>query len=194
MRRATKNAFRPTATGQTAKAHRPAAFLDRDGVLNVNHGYVYIPERFEWIPGAKEAVKLLNDAGYIVIVVTNQSGIGRGYYDEEAFHRLCAWIDAELAAVGARIDATYFCPNHPEHGIGPYKTACNDRKPAPGMLERAAAEWNIDKRTSFLIGDKLSDMQAADAFGIPGHLFTGGNLLEFVRGVLSKAFPLSTEK
>lgn len=178
----------------TPKAPRPAAFLDRDGVLNVNHGYVHTPERFEWIEGAREAIRLLNNSGYLVIVVTNQSGIGRGYYDEASFHSLCTWVDKELAAVGAHIDATYFCPNHPEHGIGPYKTASNDRKPAPGMLERAAAEWSIDKRTSFLIGDKLSDMQAADAFGISGHLFTGGNLLEFVRGALSKVSPLSTEK
>ena len=166
---------------------RPAAFLDRDGVLNVNHGYVHTPERFEWMEGAREAVKLLNDAGYLVIVVTNQSGIGRGYYDEADFHALCAWIDAELAAVGAHIDATYFCPNHPEHGVGPYKTACNDRKPAPGMLVRAAAEWDVDKGASFLIGDKPSDLKAAEAFGIPGHLFTGGSLLEFVRGVLAAA-------
>ena len=166
--------------------HKPAAFLDRDGVLNVNHGYVHKPGDFEWIEGAPEAVKLLNDAGYLVVVVTNQSGIGRGYYDEAAFHALCAHIDKELARAGAHIDATYFCPNHPEAGLGPYRTLCEDRKPAPGMLRRAQAEWDIRTEQSFLIGDKPSDMQAAQAFGIPGHLFTGGNLLEFVRTLLTK--------
>lgn len=163
---------------------KPAAFLDRDGVLNVNHGYVHKPEDFEWIEGAPEAVKLLNDAGYLVVVVTNQSGIGRGYYDEAAFHALCAHIDEELRRVGAHIDATYFCPNHPEAGVGPYRTQCEDRKPAPGMLRRAKAKWNIRTEQSFLIGDKPSDMQAAQAFGIPGHLFTGGSLLEFVHALL----------
>jgi len=177
MRRQTKHPPLPS---------RPAAFLDRDGVLNVNHGYVHTPDRFEWTPGAKEAVRLLNHAGYLVIVVTNQSGIGRGYYGEADFHALCAWIDEELAKAGARIDATYFCPNHPEHGEGDYKKACDDRKPAPGMLQRAAAEWGVDKSASFLIGDKPSDMQAAAAFGIPGHLFGGGDLLAFVRGVLER--------
>lgn len=155
-------------------------------MLNVNHGYVHTSDRFEWIKGAREAIRLLNDSGLLVIVVTNQSGIGRGYYDEAMFHGLCAWIDKELAAVGARIDATYFCPNHPDHGIGRYKVACNNRKPAPGMLEQAAADWNLDKARSFLIGDKASDMAAAKAFGIPGHLFPGGDLLDFVQGVLER--------
>jgi len=174
----------PIPTSLKQSGPRPAAFLDRDGVLNVNHGYVSTPDRFEWIEGAREAVKALNDAGYLVIVVTNQSGIGRGYYAEAAFKDLCTWIDGELAAAGAHIDATYFCPNHPEHGVGVYKVACNNRKPAPGMLEQAATEWDVDKARSFLIGDKESDVQAAEAFGIPGHLFTGGNLFEFVRAAL----------
>lgn len=164
--------------------HRPAAFLDRDGVLNKDHGYVHKPEDFHWQPGAREAVKLLNDSGYLVILVTNQSGIGRGYYDEEAFHALTDWMQAELAQVGAHMDDVFFCPHHPENAKGDYLQACRCRKPNPGMIEQACGRWDIDMARSFVIGDSDKDMGLATAVGLPGHRFVGGNLLEFVKRVL----------
>ena len=150
---------------------RPAAFLDRDGVLNVDHGYVHRPEQLEWIDGAREAVRLLNLAGYYVLVVSNQSGIARGYYDEAAVKSFHAHMQNELAAHGAHIDAFYFCPHHPEGIIKSLAVSCRCRKPAPGMLEQAAREWPIDIGASFLIGDKDDDMAAAAAFNIRGIKF-----------------------
>ncbi len=152
-------------------ARRPAAFLDRDGVLNVDHGYTHRSEQFEWIDGAPEAVRLLNEAGYYVLVVTNQSGIARGYYTEEAVKALHAHMQKDLASYGAHVDAFYFCPHHPEGTIKALAIHCQCRKPAPGMLEQAASEWPIDRSASFLVGDKYEDMSAAKAFGIRGIKF-----------------------
>ena len=150
---------------------RPAAFLDRDGVLNVDHGYVHKPEQLEWVAGAPEAVRLLNLAGYYVLIISNQSGIARGYYDEAAVNFFHAHMQDDLAAHGAHIDAFYFCPHHPEGIIKPLSVPCRCRKPAPGMLEQAAREWPIDISASFLIGDKDDDMAAAAAFNIRGIKF-----------------------
>ena len=146
---------------------RPAAFLDRDGVLNVDHGYVHAAEQLEWIAGAPQAVKLLNDAGYRVIVVTNQSGVARGFYDEAAVKAFHAHMQAELAAQGARIDAFYYCPHHPDGTVKELAVHCDCRKPGTGMLEQAAREWPIDIDASFLIGDKETDMRPLrlSAFG-----------------------------
>lgn len=163
---------------------RPAAFLDRDGVLNVDSGYVHRAGDFVWMPGAKEAVKFLNDSGYLVFVVTNQSGVARGYYTEKQVNDLHRWMNAELSRRGARIDAFYYCPHHPREGTGIYKKICTCRKPAPGLLLKASREWPADKRKSFLIGDKESDLQAAAGAGIKGYLFSGGNLLAFVKNIL----------
>jgi D-glycero-D-manno-heptose 1,7-bisphosphate phosphatase len=161
----------------------PAALLDRDGVLNVDRGYVHTPDAFAWRPGAIEAVKWLNDRGVLTIVVTNQTGIGRGYYTEEAFHDFSAWIDGQLHRHGAHLDATYFCPDHPEHGLGDYRRDSGCRKPQPGMLEAALRDWGFDRDRSFLVGDKVSDVQAAERFGIPGRLIGDENLLEVVRAL-----------
>jgi D-glycero-D-manno-heptose 1,7-bisphosphate phosphatase len=150
---------------------RPAAFLDRDGVLNVDHGYVYRPEQLEWIDGAREAVRLLNSAGYYVFVISNQSGVARGFYDEAAVKSFHAHMQDGLAAVGAHIDAFYFCPHHPDGIVKSLAVSCNCRKPAPGMLEQAAREWPIDLGASFLIGDKDDDVAAANAFNIRGIKF-----------------------
>ncbi len=150
---------------------RPAAFLDRDGVLNVDHGYVHAAERLEWIAGAPQAVKLLNDAGYRVIVVTNQSGVARGLYDEAAVKAFHAHMQAGLAAKGARIDAFYYCPHHPDGTVKELAVRCECRKPGTAMLEQAVREWPTDNAASFLIGDKESDMAAAAAFGIKGVKF-----------------------
>ena len=151
---------------ERAGAPRPAAFLDRDGVLNVDHGYAHKPEQLEWIAGAPEAVRMLNDAGYYVFVITNQSGVARGYFDEAAVRAFHAHMENLLAAHGAHIDAFYYCPHHPEGSVARLAVRCRCRKPAPGMLEQAAGEWPIDLKRSFLIGDKDDDMAAATAFNI----------------------------
>jgi D-glycero-D-manno-heptose 1,7-bisphosphate phosphatase len=164
---------------------RPAAFLDRDGVLNVDLGYVHRTEDLEWIAGAPQAVRRLNDAGYLVVVVTNQSGIGRGYYDEASMDCVHEALRAHLAAAGARIDAIYACPFHPEAILERYRHPDHpDRKPNPGLLLRAMRDLPIDPDRSFMIGDKDSDMEAARRAGVAGHLFRGGDLDAFVQTLL----------
>jgi D-glycero-D-manno-heptose 1,7-bisphosphate phosphatase len=169
----------------TPETKRPAAFLDRDGVLNVDLGYVHRIEDLEWIAGAPQAVRRLNDAGYRVIVVTNQSGIGRGYYDEASMDAVHEALRAHLATAGARIDAIYACPFHPEAIVERFRHPDHpDRKPNPGLLLRAMRDFAIDPERSFLIGDKDSDMEAARRAGVTGHMFKGGDLDAFVREIL----------
>ena len=159
---------------------RPAAFLDRDGVLNVDTGYPGRPEDIVWIDGAREAVAALNRLGYWVFVVTNQAGVARGYYSEADVIALHDWMQGEFAAQGGRVDAFYYCPHHPVHGIGAYLKACDCRKPAPGMLLRAMRDRQVDRAASFLVGDKESDLAAARAAGVRGLRFPGGDLLDFL--------------
>lgn len=159
---------------------RPAAFLDRDGVLNVDKGYIHRAQDFVWIAGAKQAVKQLNGAGYFVFVVSNQSGIARGLYgaaEVEALHR---WINDELAVEGAHIDRFYYCPHHPEGVVAEYAIVCDCRKPAPGLLLQAMREWPVEREGSFMIGDKAIDMEAAAAAGVAGFRFHPGDNLETV--------------
>lgn len=160
---------------------RPALFLDRDGVLNEDRGYVAHWDHFRWIPGAKAAVAAFNRAGWLVIVVTNQSGVGRGYYTEAEMHALHRRMSEELARDGARIDAFYFAPHHPEAASEAYRHPDPpDRKPNPGMILRAMSDWPIDRDRSVLVGDKRSDMEAAARAGVRGLLFTGGDLERFL--------------
>lgn len=159
---------------------KPAVFLDRDGVLNEDSGYVYRKEDFVWIEGAQEAVKYLNQLGYLVIVVTNQSGVARGLYSEDDIDALHTWINEELGKIGAHIDAFYYCPHHPEGTVESYRLACNCRKPAPGQLLVAISEWKVDVTQSCLIGDKPSDIECATVAGIRGYLFDGTNLYDFI--------------
>jgi len=146
--------------------NRPALFLDRDGVINVDHGYVHKPEKFEFVSGIFELVATANRVGYFVVVVTNQAGIGRGYYSEAEFHALTNWMKSRFVEHGGTIDAVYFCPYHPEHGIGEYGRESKFRKPAPGMLLQAKSELGIDLEQSIFIGDKPTDMAAGRSAGV----------------------------
>src|SRR5262245_56017959 len=165
---------------------RPAVFLDRDGVLNVDHGYVHRPEQVEWVPGAIASVRRLNGLGYRVVVVTNQAGVAHGHYGEDSVLALHAWMRDELAAQGAIVDAFYHCPFHPEGRVEQFRKSHIDRKPGPGMILRAFSDLAIDREGSFLIGDRESDIAAARAAGIPGFLFVGGDLLDFVENCLAE--------
>jgi D-glycero-D-manno-heptose 1,7-bisphosphate phosphatase len=146
-------------------ARKRAVFLDRDGTINEEKEYLHRSEDFSFIPGAPAAIRLLKEAGFLVIVVTNQSGIGRGYFDEEAVHRLHRYMDEELDHYGAAVDGYYLCPHHPRHGIGDYRKECCCRKPLPGMLLEAARDFDIDLAASYIIGDKLADIEAGLAAG-----------------------------
>ena len=157
-----------------------AAFLDRDGVINVEKGYVYKITDFEWIDGAKEAIKFLNDSGYYVFIVTNQSGIARGYYKEKDVEILHNYINIELKYINAHIDEFFYSPYHPIN-TNDYLHLSHLRKPEIGMLELANKKWNIDKTKSFLIGDKDTDIECAKNFRIRGHLYKSGNLLDFIK-------------
>lgn len=159
---------------------RPAVFFDRDGVLNEDIGYLYRPEDFRWIPGAKETIRHFNEKGWFVFVITNQSGVARGYYREDDIHKLHQWMQEELAGVGAHIDAFYHCPHHPDGIDEQYRSACSCRKPETGMITQAVSEWPIDLTRSLMVGDKESDMECAYKAGIRGYHFRGGNLHSFL--------------
>ncbi|GAM08173.1 D-glycero-alpha-D-manno-heptose-1,7-bisphosphate 7-phosphatase [Geobacter sp. OR-1] len=158
----------------TAVGKRRAVFIDRDGTINVEKEYLHRPEEFEFIPGAAEAIRILGEAGFIVVVVTNQSGVARGFYTEDDVRSLHRYMDHLLVQVGARVDAYYFCPHHPDNGIGKYRIACNCRKPLPGMLQQAAGELGIDLRSSWMIGDKLADLEAGNSAGCRSALVLTG--------------------
>jgi D-glycero-D-manno-heptose 1,7-bisphosphate phosphatase len=164
-----------------AQLRRPAVFFDRDGVLNHDSGYTFETHRLKWIDGAREAVKAVNDAGCFAFVVTNQSGVARGLYEESHVQSLHRWMADEMAAIGAHIDAFEYCPDHPDGTIARYRRVSHRRKPAPGMITDLLGRFHVDADRSILIGDKASDLEAAHAAGLKGHLFSGGNLEAFVK-------------
>lgn len=163
---------------------RPSVFLDRDGVINLDRGFVGRSQDFVLVDGAAEAISLLNRRGYLVFVVTNQSGIGHGYYSEADFEALCAYMSSLLAQQEAHIDDIRHCPFHPEAKIRRYRSNHPWRKPAPGMILDLLDCWEVDVKSSFLIGDSHRDVQSAKAAGINGYLFDGGNLLDFLGTIL----------
>ena len=165
---------------------RPAAFLDRDGVLIVDSGYPHRPDQLVLIPGAAEAVKRLNEAGYVTVIVTNQSGVARGMLDVETMHGFNALLVERLGEAGARIDAVYACPFHADAVDARYRHPDHpDRKPNPGMLLKAITEHDLDPARSLMIGDQPSDMEAARRAGVAGYRFEGGDLDHLVAAALS---------
>jgi D-glycero-D-manno-heptose 1,7-bisphosphate phosphatase len=160
----------------TSSALRPALFLDRDGVINIEKNYVHRVEDFEFVEGIFDLCRAATQRGMLLVVVTNQAGIGRGYYTEAQFHALTAWMQARFEEQGAPIAKVYFCPFHPEHGVGEYRKESFDRKPNPGMILRAKDELGIDLRRSALVGDKASDIAAALAAGVGYTILLGDDV------------------
>ena len=168
---------------------RPALFLDRDGTLNIDHGWVGSRDRFDWIPGAREAVAAATAAGYHVFVVTNQAGIARGLFDAAAVRDLHAWMAEELRAGGGTVDDIRIAPHHPQFGPPAPPGMADWRKPGPGMIRDLLKRWEVDARTSLLVGDRETDMQAAAAAGVAGHRFSDGDLAAFIGPKLAAGAP-----
>ena len=170
-----------TSISSDISVARPAIFFDRDGVLNQDRGYIYKIKDWQWIDGAIEAIKRCNERDYFVFIVTNQSGIGRGFYTEQDVCKIHQFMQDELQQHGAKIDDFRYCPHHSEAVIDEYRIACKWRKPAPGMLLDLIANWPIDLSRSVLVGDKETDLEAARQAGIKGLLFENDNLHHFLK-------------
>jgi D-glycero-D-manno-heptose 1,7-bisphosphate phosphatase len=147
-------------------APRPAVFLDRDGVINQETDYVHKVDEFHFVDGVFAACREMSASGYRLIVITNQAGIARGYYTEDDFQQLTKWMLDTFRQQGVEIDGVYYCPHHPVHGVGGYRRDCDCRKPAPGMILRAAQEHSLDLQHSILVGDKATDIEAGRVAGI----------------------------
>jgi D,D-heptose 1,7-bisphosphate phosphatase len=169
---------------------RPAVFLDRDGTLNEDTGYVHRVDEFRWLPGVINAVRQLNDAGYYVFVVTNQSGVARGLFGETAVRDLHGWMNEELRRAGAHIDDMRYCPHHPDARIHAYRIACLCRKPAPGMILDLMRNWPVDAEASIAIGDKERDAAAGRAAGIAAEIVPAGVLESAVARLLARGRPI----
>lgn len=153
-------------SGAPAQSLRPAVFIDRDGTISEEVGYVNHPSRYRVYAFAAEAVRLLNAAGWLAILVTNQAGVARGYFSEDLIHTVHELLRAELAEGGARLDGIYYCPHHPSVGEPPYRQACDCRKPRPGLVHRAAAAHTLDLARSWMVGDRYSDVELARNAGL----------------------------
>ena len=143
---------------------RKTVFLDRDGTINVEKNYLYRPEEFEFIPKVPEAIARLNNAGYQVIVVSNQAGVARGYYSEDDVIKLHQYVNEQLSKYKAHIDGFYYCTHHPDAGIGKYKMKCHCRKPETGLFEKACEDFDVDIEDSWMIGDNIGDIKAGNNF------------------------------
>ena len=172
--------LRRAQTQIPSRLRRPALVLDRDGVINVDHGYVGDIGRFEFTPSARAAVALAGAAGWHVFIASNQSGIARGLYTEAAVARLHAWLQDRMLAAGGTIDDIRICPTHPDATVAAYARASDWRKPGPGMLLDLVRAWELDPARCIMVGDQQTDMAAAAAAGMRGHLFPGGDLAAFV--------------
>jgi D-glycero-D-manno-heptose 1,7-bisphosphate phosphatase len=150
------------------KNNRPAVFLDRDGVINEERGHVHRVEDFHFLPGVPEALRRLQELDLALVVVTNQAGIAKGYYDPQAYRTLTEHMQRELRDAGVKLAGVYCCPHHPTAGIGAWRVDCDCRKPRPGMLRTAARELGLDLAASFIVGDKASDVEAGRAAGLRG--------------------------
>ncbi|CAK9884039.1 MAG: D-glycero-beta-D-manno-heptose-1,7-bisphosphate 7-phosphatase [Candidatus Erwinia impunctatus] len=146
----------------------PAIFLDRDGTINIDHGYVHEIDNFDFIDGVIDTLRELKTQGFALVLVTNQSGIARGLFSENTFLQLTEWMDWSLADRGVDLDGIYFCPHHPQASEQAYRQQCDCRKPQPGMLLTAQQELGIDMAASYMVGDKIEDIQAGVAAGV-GH-------------------------
>lgn len=169
---------------------RPAVFIDRDGTLTEEVGYVNHPRRLHLLPRSVEAIRRLNAAGVAAVVTTNQAGVARGYFSEDVLHAVNAEMVAQLKREGAHLDGVYVCPHHPTEGEPPFRADCDCRKPKPGMLLRAAAELSLDLTASAVVGDRPSDLVVARAVGARGILVLTGYGLgewEYRRASLSVA-------
>ena len=165
----------------------PAVFLDRDGTINEQMGYINHLSRFVLLPGVAEAIRLLNGEGYLVIVVSNQSGVARGYFPLELVHRVHQLMDNRLSEEGARVDGIYFCPHYSRGKVAEYAVSCRCRKPGTGLIERACRDFPIDLTHSFMIGDRITDMEFAYRAGLRGILVKSG----YGRGDLEHQVPKS---
>lgn len=168
---------------------RPALLLDRDGVCNVDHGWVGTRERFEWVGGAKAAIVEASRQGWHVFIVTNQSGVARGHYTEDDVRALHRWMLDEVLEAGGTIDDFRYCPYHPEAPLEAYRRVSDWRKPGPGMIVDLLRAWEVDAADSLMVGDQATDMDAAAAAGVTGHLFPGGDLSDFVLPLLEAHVP-----
>jgi D-glycero-D-manno-heptose 1,7-bisphosphate phosphatase len=153
---------------------RPAIFMDRDGTISEEVGYVNHLSRFRLLPHSLEAIRAFNQAGLLTVVFTNQAGVARGYFQEDLIHAVHARLRSWAEEAGARLDAIYYCAHHPTEGRPPYRADCDCRKPRPGMLLRAAREHDIDLHRSFVVGDSWIDIEAGAAAGLPGLLVLTG--------------------
>ncbi|MFC7291208.1 D-glycero-alpha-D-manno-heptose-1,7-bisphosphate 7-phosphatase [Hirschia litorea] len=173
----------PAMNSKRHDTPRPALFLDRDGVINVDKGYVDTPDGFEFIHGAIDTIAHFNAAGWYVFIVTNQTGIAHGHYTEADMFKVHAFMNAELAKHKAHIDRIYYCPYDLRGSVTRYCVESDDRKPEPGMILKAMRDFPVDAKSSILIGDKDKDLQAGKNANIASYLFNRDNLWDFVKTI-----------